>query len=420
VIVRWRTVIPTDSRVVYGLSPDALEASVIVAGSVTEHRVVLTGLVPDTTYYYAVGSSNDIPIEGDPSTRFSTCPLAGHSRPVRLWAMGDFGSATMDAAAVRDGFSAWNGGARLDAWLALGDNAYPSGTDFEYTAGLFAMYPEILRRTALWPALGNHDALSSDSASLTGPYYASFSLPRAGEAGGRPSGTEAWYSFDLGDVHVAVLDSADSDLTPTGPMLAWLTLDLAANDLPWTVVAFHHPPYTKGSHDSDNPDDSEGRMIAMRENVLPIAEAAGVDFVLAGHSHGYERSYLLDGHYGPSGTLVPAMVKDRRSGDPSNGGAYFKPPGPHNGTVYVVAGSGGHSVQPVGLHPGMAASRAEFGSLALEFQGERARGWFVRADGTVGDRFEIVHQAPIFVDGFDSGDAERWSYAGVLNRRITR
>jgi acid phosphatase type 7 len=408
-IVRWRTDAPTDSRVVFGLEDGALDLTAFDPQLTSEHRVVLSGLTPDTTYFFAIGSSTELLAGGDPGTTFSTAPPAGSGRPIRLWAMGDFGTGSADAIAVRDGFWSWNAGARVDAWLALGDNAYPDGTDAEYTAGLFTPYQEVLRRIPIWPVLGNHDARSADSPTLTGPYYTNFSLPRAGEAGGRPSGTEAWYSFDIGDVHVVVLDSADSNLAPEGPMLSWLVLDLAGSPLPWTVVAFHHPPYTKGSHDSDNPADSEGRMFAMRENVLPILEAAGVDLVLTGHSHGYERSFLLDGHYGTSDTLLPAMIKDRRSGDPATGSAYFKAPGPHGGTVYVVAGSGGHSILPVGHHPALAVRRAEFGSLALEIQGDRARGWFIRADGSVGDRFEIRHQAPIFLDGFESGTTERWS-----------
>ena len=43
----------------------------------------------------------------------------------------------------------------------------------------------------------------------------------------------------------------------------------------------------------------------MRENALPILESYGVDIVLSGHSHSYERSFLLDGHYGKSNTLPP-------------------------------------------------------------------------------------------------------------------
>jgi acid phosphatase type 7 len=54
----------------------------------------------------------------------------------------------------------------------------------------------------------------------------------------------------------------------------------------WTVVYFHHPPYTKTSHNSD----AEIELIRMRENFIRILERNGVDLVLSGHSHGYEGS----------------------------------------------------------------------------------------------------------------------------------
>ncbi len=54
----------------------------------------------------------------------------------------------------------------------------------------------------------------------------------------------------------------------------------------------------------------------MRANALPILEANGVDLVLNGHSHSYERSKLIGGHYGSSWTLTPAMIKDGGSGRP--------------------------------------------------------------------------------------------------------
>ena len=66
----------------------------------------------------------------------------------------------------------------------LGDNAYVDGTDEEYQAAVFDMYPELLRQTFLWSTFGNHDGLSADSDTETGPYYDIFTLPRQGEAGG--------------------------------------------------------------------------------------------------------------------------------------------------------------------------------------------------------------------------------------------
>jgi hypothetical protein len=109
-------------------------------------------------------------------------------------------------------------------------------------------------------------------------------MPTAGQAGGNSSGTEAWYSFDHGDIHFVCLDSEGSPRTPGSAMLTWLAADLAASTKTWTIAFWHHPPYTKGSHDSDLDSDSGGRMKDMRTNVLPVLEAGGVDLVLCGHS----------------------------------------------------------------------------------------------------------------------------------------
>ncbi|MCP5055221.1 MAG: hypothetical protein GY937_00685, partial [bacterium] len=101
-----------------------------------------------------------------------------------------------------------------------------------------------------------------------------------GEAGGVASNTEAYYSFDFGNVHFVALDSSESDRSPGGEMLSWLTADLAANQQDWTIAFFHHPPYSKGSHDSD----TETPLVEMRTNAVPVLEAGGVDLVLTGHS----------------------------------------------------------------------------------------------------------------------------------------
>ena len=85
-------------------------------------------------------------------------------------------------------------------------------------------------------------------------------------------------------------------------------------------------------------------MTEMRANAVQLLEAHGVDLVLSGHSHIYERSYLLDGHYGTSNTLIPSMLKDAGSGRPDGTGAYLNPdtgPAARQGAVYVVAGNAG-------------------------------------------------------------------------------
>ena len=291
----------------------------------------------------------------------------------------------------------------------LGDNAYDSGTDPEYQAAVFDTYPTVLRNTPLWPTLGNHDAVSADSPTQTGPYYDIFTLPKNGEAGGVASATEAYYSFDYGNVHFVCLDSQDTSRSPAGAMMSWLQDDLAAVTADWTIAFWHHPPYSKGSHDSD----TESQLIQMRENFLPVLEAFGVDLVLTGHSHTYERSYLLDGHYGFSFDLVGSMIVDGGDGDPDGDGPYVKPsagPAANEGVVYAVAGSGGQAGGGTGDHPAMAVSLIELGSMAIDVEGSVLEARFIDGNGDVADHFRIEKGPPtLFVDDFDDGDSCSWS-----------
>jgi hypothetical protein len=291
----------------------------------------------------------------------------------------------------------------------LGDNAYPRGTDSEYQAAVFDMYPTVLAQTAVWPTLGNHDAISSSSVSQSGPYYDSFTLPTQGEAGGMMSGTEGYYSFDHGPIHFICLDSAGSS-TPSTAMLDWLTADLVSTSRNWIVVYFHHPPYSKGSHDSDDPGDSGGRLFAMREVVLPILESHGVDLVLSGHSHSYERSTLIDGHYGTSDTLTADMVVDGGDGSPSGDGAYVKNGASRQGAIYSVVGSSGKLGGGSLDHPAMHISLNELGSMALDVGPQSLEGRFLDDQGLQVDLFRIEKaSATILQDGFESGDTSAWS-----------
>ena len=300
VVVRWRTDAASDSRVVYGPDPANLIWAEADGAATTEHEVVLSNLVADTTYYYGVGTTTEILAGGDASHVFTTAPPVGTAKPTRVWILGDSGTANSNAAAVRDAYRAFTASRSTDVWLMLGDNAYPDGTDSEYQEAVFDMYPTELRQTPLWPTLGNHDGHTADSATQSGPYYDLFTLPTLAEAGGLASGTEAYYSFDYGNIHFICLDSFDTDSSVGGAMLTWLQADLAATIQPWIIAFWHHPPYSKGSHDSD----AEAKLEKMRERALPILEAGGVDVVLTGHSHSYERSFLIDGHYG-AGRAIP-------------------------------------------------------------------------------------------------------------------
>jgi hypothetical protein len=388
IVVRWRTSAPVIGRVQYGPAPGVASGSATEASERSDHEVRLTGLAPDTVYYYSVGTPTAT-LAGDSSFHFRTSPLAGTERPLRLWVIGDSGTADANARAVRDAYAAYSGSTPTDLWLMLGDNAYQDGLDNEYQTAVFSMFKVMLRKTVLWPAYGNHDGYGSDSATQTGPYYDIFTLPKNGEAGGVASGTEAYYSFDYANIHFICLESFETDRSPNGTMMTWLQRDLAANTQPWVIAYFHHPPYSKGSHDSD----AEIELIEMRQNALPILENAGVDLVLSGHSHSYERSFLIDGHYSSSTTFAASMKKDGGSGRPDGSGAYSKPTygmAPHQGTVYVVAGTGGELGGGTLNHPAMYLSQSMLGSLVLDVNGNRLDATFVDSTGARRDYFSVV------------------------------
>jgi tetratricopeptide (TPR) repeat protein len=152
----------------------------------------------------------------------------------------------------------------------------------------------------------------------------------------------------------------------------------------------------------------------MRQLVVPILERHGVDLVLAGHSHSYERSMLLDGHYGLSSSLTPEMVLDAGDGNPAGDGAYEKGglgPTPHDGAVYAVAGSSGGVGGGTYDHPVMVVSLAELGSLVLDFDASRLEARFLSSTGAVRDAFAIAKPAPGSLacsDGIDNDrDGER-------------
>lgn len=396
VVVRWRTDRDSKSVVMYGTSLDQMTNRASAAGELTDHVVYLNHLRPGTRYYYMVGTAPDRFLAGGTfDYSFVTYPQPGPVTPLRVWAVGDPGTANKDQRAVRDAFYTFSKARPADLWLMLGDNAYETGTDKQYQKAVFEMYDVLFRSTCLWPTIGNHDAGSANSDTQSGVYFDVFTLPTLGQAGGVPSGTEAYYSFDVAHVHFVCLDSEGTDRSTNGAMARWLKADLDSTRQDWIIAFFHHPPYSKGSHDSDNPKDSGGRLADMRRNLLPILEEGGVDLVLCGHSHSYERSFLVDGHYGGSTNLVPArMIKNGGDGRPDGTGAYLKPVGtqPHEGAVHVVAGSSGQISGGKLNHPVMYLSLNKLGSVVLDIDARETRVTFLGDKGQIHDYFSLRKQ----------------------------
>ena len=102
VIIRWRTEELSTSVVRYGPTPANAPFAEVATGLTKEHVVQLSGLTPNTRYYYSIGATNWILSGGDSSHFFVTSPVRGSSRPTRIWVLGDSGTRSLYARAVRD------------------------------------------------------------------------------------------------------------------------------------------------------------------------------------------------------------------------------------------------------------------------------------------------------------------------------
>ncbi len=428
-IVRWRTDGLTDTKLSYGRRVGNLNTRVGSEEPTREHEVLITGLDSSTKYFYEIGNADTTFAGNDADHFFKTSPRVGSWEPLRVWVIGDSGecSASQDgcveAAAVMNEYLDWaaaNGERLADIVLMLGDNAYVNATDRETTRGLFEPFAKVLRNHVLWPVPGNHEFGASDSPSQSGPYYEAFTLPKAAEAGGIASGTEAYYSYDYGNVHFVALDSHDTSReAPNNPdtnicpgdgsgaaMYNWLCEDLAATTQDFIVSYWHHPPYSKGSHDSDSP--SETRMRHMRERFVPMLEHFGADLNLTGHSHSYERSVLIDGHYGVSALYRRDVHgKDITRGHPDSGG-YRKDPGGNQGSIYSVMGSSSKNQGGLSRHPIMVYWENIEGSVVLDFAGDQMDAYFIRNDGAVNDQYRLTKN----VEEDDQGDTVESGHTG--------
>lgn len=444
-IIRWRTDAATRSRVWYGTAPGTVERSVEDLETVTDHIVKLTGLKPGTRYYYAIGTLKDT-LQYGPDNYFSTLPAPGVAGNYRIGVFGDCGSLSVNQVRARDQFLQYLGGQDINAWILLGDNAYNDGNDMEYQAKFFNPYREMLKKFPVYPSPGNHDYHDADfgaeyaQTTHSTPYYQNFSMPVDGEGGGVPSGNPAFYSFDLGNIHFISLDSYGIEenkyflYDTLGPQVQWLKKDLEQNrNRGWVIAFWHYPPYSKGTHDSD----TDGIMTHIRQNVISILERNKVDLILCGHSHVYERSRMMKGHFGPSSSFDAAKHNLSTS---SGSYAGTKPAAPYikqadkgEGVVYVVSGSSSYVGKSYYDFPHKAmyySNDSVAGAAILEINDNRLDFKWICTDGVIRDQFTMMKDVnrkttvqvkkgeKVKLTASFMTDTYRWSKGGSTERTV--
>jgi hypothetical protein len=155
---------------------------------------------------------------------------------------------------------------------------------------------------------------------------------------------------------------ASSDRCTLAAQKSWVAQDLAATSRPWKVVFFHHPPWSSGEH---------GSQLLMRREFNPLFERYGVDLVLTGHDHDYERSKAMKGDaVAASGT---------------------------RGIPYLVVGSGGATLRPFpGAQPSWTALRdnTNAGYLDVVVDGGTLAAKFITPSGTTRDSLTLTKTLP--------------------------
>lgn len=421
VTIRWRTNVACNSRVTWGTAFGTYPNTVDDLTSTTEHIVRITGLSADTKYFYTIGTTT-VTLQATNTNYVLTMPAAGSTRKLRFLALGDCGNASTNQIDTKNAALNYIGSNDLDALLSIGDNAYNSGLDNELQTEFFDIYKnDLFKYCKLFTVPGNHDYgnSSANTGVRNNGYYTSFSVPTAAECGGIASGTKAYYSYDIGNVHFVALDSygkEDANTTKlydtSGAQCVWLKNDLAANTKQWVIVYFHHPPYTKTSHNSDT---ETGDLMLVRERFIRILERYGVDLVLCGHAHGYERSYLLKNYYNnESSPLLDANfnavlhtatgnTQNAKYDGTANACAYTYNSGQFNhGSVYIVSGSAGQLGGTSAGYPHNAmyySNATNGGCFYIEVDSNRLDAKFISYTGTGGSVAPVVRdQFTIFKD----------------------
>jgi hypothetical protein len=293
----------------------------IDAGTGVDHVARLTRLKPGMHYTYTVSADSGVLAAGT----FRAAPV--RVAKFTFAVVGDFGSGTGNESAVASMIESWH----PEFVLTVGDNAYPLGSPGLLDRDIFGPYAAIMRQSAWFPALGNHDVKAN---------------------GGKPEleafhslGNERWYRFTWGNTAVVVLDS-DASVGPGSPQLHFARSALARASC-FRFAAWHHPPWEPPS----------SRIApGLRRNIVPLVEKDGVQVVFEGHLHAYARSL------------------------------------PHNAVLYVAVGTGGapldHDAGDLTI-PSARVVQGRFGALRVDVAGRVARFRFQTVDGRVRDEFRL-------------------------------
>jgi 3',5'-cyclic AMP phosphodiesterase CpdA len=370
IVVSWHALQPVRRpRVILGRldgrlerTVDAIETRYVDAKSkqtVRAYHVRIGGLRPDTAYLYAAvhdgaepefGTVHTAPRgrarftftsfgdQGTPTIGRKYAPPGGGAPGRDLYVNDNLGSpaaadTTLGVERVQPLFHLFNGDL---CYANLAEDRVRTWSDF------WANNSRSARNRPWMPSPGNHENELGNGPIGYQAYQTYFSVP---EAAGQTEVTRGlWYAFTAGSVRVISLanddiayqDGGDSYVRgySGGAQKAWLERELAATranrDIDWIVVCMHQVAISTCER-------ANGADLGIREEWVPLFDTYGVDLVVCGHEHHYERSHPIRGHEA-NATLTPVpSATDAKVIDTSRG------------TVHMVIGGGGTSAPSNGF-----------------------------------------------------------------------
>jgi acid phosphatase type 7 len=324
------------------------------------YRVALKDLVPGDRFSYRLSQGRKPVFQAE-----GMAPKAS-GQPYRFVAFGDCAAGTPEQKAIA--YRAYL--ERPDFVVIPGDIVYSRGRISEYREKFWPVYnadeaspsqgAPMLRSTVFLAAPGNHDIGTRDLDKYPDglAYFLYWNQPLNGPSGGEGSslvpplkGSEAHrkafldaagtayprmanFSFDYANAHWTVLDSNPYVDWSEPDLHAWVEHDLAAaRSATWRFVTFHHP----GLHSSkEHFEQQQMRLLA------EVFEKGGVDLVVSGHVHNYQRTFPMHfvANKGPDGR--PVREKNLVAGHWTLDKSFDSRDHTHpNGVIYLVTGAGG-------------------------------------------------------------------------------
>jgi len=306
ITIMWETAFPSRGQVIYGKTNNLNQITVDPHPATTMHEITLLGLEKDTDYSYRAISGN---IASPVHTFHTKIPK---DKPFSFLVWGDNRTYPEVHEDVVEMMATENANIALNVGDVVTTGANLSEWVDEYFYPLRFLSGEV----PTYISIGNHEY---------GGYWDTRVVPPFEERVKHPTETtgsnEYWFSFDYGNAHFVVIDPnkvngpKSKRIPPGSQQYQWLENDLkkAQKSAEWPFVFFHHPPYSECW--SGGPYDGEDHL---REEIVPLLEANGVDIVFSGHTHDYERG-------------LPHPPYDPETGSGNN-------------ATYIIAGGGGSSL----------------------------------------------------------------------------